>query len=166
MLNDTELRLLRTMVERSAAVVAPEEYEDDFEDYVAVLEATRTPPGLDPRAGGGASAGILDVDIFLGMGLALLGQTGLKVLETIGEMAIERGARNGMDLARRLFRRRSAAVGEQPTDPDVVAVLDALTQTVRVAVVRELPITTEQLRLVVTIQVQAIADAGAASTEP
>lgn len=181
-LSDNETRLLLSMVDKSAAAVAPDEHADAFEDFADIVRETRTVPGFDPADGDEAAAGMLDVDIYLGVGLALLGQIGLQVLSSMTDLAVRRGVRNVVDLTRRLFRRGPAAGsavattgpadgeattadGEVVLDGEAAAVVDAVSRAVLVQIGGQVPVTPEQIRVIVTIQLRAIAESDIAESD-
>src|SRR5262245_14567738 len=122
-LSEGDLSLLLTMVDRSGRELAPDEHESVFADYAAIALATGTVPGLDTDGRDDSAAGMLDVDIYLGIGLALLGQIGVKVLNTLTDMAVQRGAHSTVDLVGRLFRRRRTPAGPDPMTPEAQAVV-------------------------------------------
>ena len=115
-LSPAETELVLAMVDAAARSVAPEEYHDAFEDYASQARATGVPPGT----GAAGAAGIADAAIFLGMGLALLGHLGMRVLAVATDMAIKKGLADAGSLARRLLRRRDRgaveAMAEQVLD--------------------------------------------------
>lgn len=119
-LSPAETELVLAMVDAAARSVAPEEYHDAFEDYASQARATGVPPGTGIAGADRSAAGIADAAIFLGMGLALLGHLGVRVLAVATDMAIKKGMADAGSLARRLLRRRDRgaveAMAEQVLD--------------------------------------------------
>ncbi|OAA27789.1 hypothetical protein UG55_1007117 [Frankia sp. EI5c] len=167
-----DVRRLLAMVDASGRRFAPEEHEDFFDDYADIVTGNGALPVFDPGRSDDAATGVLDVDVFLGIGLAVLGQIALRVLAALEDLAAD-GTVSGVTLfARRLFRRgpvdphdpsagtetdqaRDAAT-EAKVTVDVVA--GQLTEQVRVALPTALAVDAAQLQLIVTVQIQALAD--------
>ncbi|MFE6774531.1 hypothetical protein [Streptomyces sp. NPDC057702] len=83
-----------TMVDASAAVVAPEERDDLFDEFAEDMRESGRVPGEDSAWDDGADADIADAQVFLGIGLTLLGQIAVKVVSVATDMALERGVRD------------------------------------------------------------------------
>lgn len=86
-LTDEQVEQVLVMVDAAAAVVAAAEREDSFDEYAALVRRIRRVPGYDPGAGDGSSAGVVDVSLFLGIGLALLGPIAVQTLNAVAAMA-------------------------------------------------------------------------------
>ncbi|MEV4511779.1 hypothetical protein AB0K00_22750 [Dactylosporangium sp. NPDC049525] len=52
--------LVLRMVDASAAVVAPEDRDEDFDEYADVVRRTGWVPGFDPRSADGTAAGMFE----------------------------------------------------------------------------------------------------------
>ena len=141
-----ELGLLLAMVDRSGRQVAADEHEDVFEEYRAIALSTGSLPGLGAGTRDPAAAGMLDVDVFLGVGLALLGQIGVQVLAKLGEIAVEKSADGIAGFVRARLKEKSPLA-------------DAVTAQVVVRL-GDLPVTAEQVKVIVLLQLEAVADAG------
>ncbi|MFF3870330.1 hypothetical protein [Streptomyces sp. NPDC001978] len=70
--NAIDVERILAMVDASAAVVAPEDREDLFEEFAEDLRETGRVPGDESAPLDDADAGIADTHVFLGIGLTLL----------------------------------------------------------------------------------------------
>lgn len=82
-----------TMVDASAAVVAPDERDDLLAEFAEDLRETGLIPGVDGAWDDDADADIADAQVFLGIGLTLLGQIAVKVISVATDLAVEHGVR-------------------------------------------------------------------------
>lgn len=137
MLSPAEIESVLAMVAAAAEAVAPEEYDDAFEEYARQARATGVLPGSVDVGADRSAAGIADGAIFLGMGLALLGHLGGRVLAIATDLAIKKGLADAGSLARRLLhggdREEVEAMAEQvvdSADPPAAADRQALVQVV------------------------------------
>ncbi|WP_344902246.1 hypothetical protein [Actinomadura meridiana] len=144
-LDDDQIEQILAMVDASAAAVAPDEREDSFDDYADLMRHEHVLPGTETQPVDPSAAGIADSFIFLGMGLAFLGQVAFNVLNIATDMAIERGVESAAAFLRRKIRKE--------TDPDPAEEI-----TRRILLHAELPpeVDVQELRLVITIQVTVI----------
>ena len=101
-LSVTESEQVVAMVEAAARVVALEEYEDAFDEYARVLRSTRVAPGAARHSSDKSAAGIAETSIFLGVGLAVLGQIATRVLSVASDMAIKKGLTDAAAYLRKL----------------------------------------------------------------
>lgn len=92
------------MVDASAALVAPEDRDDLFEEFAAEMRETGQVPGEDGAWDDAADADIADAHVFLGIGLTLLAQVAVKVVSAVTDMAVERGIREAATYLRGLVR--------------------------------------------------------------
>jgi hypothetical protein len=134
-LTDEQVEQVLVMVDAAAAVVAAAEREDSFEEYAALVRRIRRVPGYDPAAGDGSSAGVVDVSLFLGIGLALLGPIAVQTLNAVVEMVSRFGHRTDTETeSAEIVRRVARAV--RPSK-EVPAETVELVVRVQVAALRE-----------------------------
>lgn len=175
------LALALAMVDASARQVCPDEWADAFDEYADLARQLGALPGTTRSSVDDEdSAGVLDGGVVLGIGLALLGQVAVRVLDCLVDVGIERVAEVG---ARRLwlrFRRRGARPHPAPPQPsppsptqsptptpgtdrigldpiDLDALADRVAQRVIPGIRRSLPqVAAEDLRVVVRLQLQTL----------
>ncbi|HKT03253.1 MAG TPA: hypothetical protein VJT31_27305 [Rugosimonospora sp.] len=151
-LTEDQVRLVLAMVDASAAVLAPDERDEDFDEYADVVRRTGRVPGFDPKGSDGSAAGMFDASLFLGVGLAFLGQIAMLTLAKVTDMAIEKGLSSAGELVRRVWRARGP--GAEPDSVDgLVAELTRRT-VAAVGSVEEVP--AGQVEVIVTLQVRAL----------
>ena len=114
----------------------------------------RCDSALDLGGGDGTSTELVDVDIYLGIGLALLGQVGVRVLGVVADLAIERSTEGLCRAAAKLVRRRAGSdATPEPTPEGQVLIVQLSDQ-----VTAHLPLTAEQARMIVAVQLAALAE--------
>ncbi|MGW0628799.1 hypothetical protein [Streptomyces sp. NPDC002758] len=153
--NAIDVERILAMVDASAAVVAPEDREDLFEEFAEDLRETGRVPGDESAPLDDADAGIADTHVFLGIGLTLLGQLAVKVVSVVTDMAVERGIREAVAFVVKLLR------GDEPGQPSVDDVADAIAP--RLPASAELD--EETLRVIVRSQLEAWARAESRQTD-
>lgn len=145
------------MVDVAGRTFARDEHEDSFDDFALIVRRIQSVPDLDAGGTDEASTDLIDIDIYLGIGLALLGQVGVRVLDAVADMAIERSAQAVCHAAAKLFRRKDDSLvpesASEPT-PDGQAVIAR----VRELVVTQLPLTAEQATMIVTVELAVLAE--------
>jgi hypothetical protein len=161
-LTDEQVELVLSMVRASSAVVAPEEHEDAFDEYAALVRAIKEVPGEEPGVGDKSAAGMFDTGLFLGVGLALLGQIALHILKVAADEAIKEGTKG---VGRVLRGRVGRQMGGESASKPIVASRDnevraSISQELVEKVVTTLPpeqhVPTEALTLIVSLQVDAM----------
>jgi hypothetical protein len=100
---DTELVL--AMVDAAGQAVAPDEHRESFDDYARLLRATRVLPDAIGNPADDSAAGNTDRPIFRGIGLALLGHLGGRLLAIATNLALEEGLAGAETVAGQLLRR-------------------------------------------------------------
>ena len=98
-----QVECILQMVHHSAEVAAPEEKEESFDEYSALLRNTRALPDFMPLADD-AATGLVDTAFLYGVSLAFLGQVAYYLLTKLQEVAVEKGMEEVLDFARqRIF---------------------------------------------------------------
>jgi hypothetical protein len=98
---DTELVL--AVVDAAGQAVAPDEHRDLFDDYAHLLRTTRVLPGAIAQPD--RATPITKGADFSGIGLALLGRLGGRLLTIAAGMAAETGLSDAPAFVRELLRR-------------------------------------------------------------
>lgn len=148
------------MVDAAGQAFAPDEHEDSFTEYAQLLRRNQALPDVDLGGNDEAATDLLDVGIYLGIGLAVLGQVGLRVLSVVADLAIERSAEGISAAAARLFRRRRGADADPVLEPTAqgAAVILRISEQVATQLGPQIPGGSEQAQLIVTVQLQVLAD--------
>ncbi|GCD92596.1 hypothetical protein [Embleya hyalina] len=102
-LAEDEIELVLVMVDAAAAVVAPEDREDLFDDFAEDMRESGLVPGAESVDVDESDAALVDGHVFLGIGLTVLGQIAYRVLAVATDIAINRGLRDAVGYARGLF---------------------------------------------------------------
>ncbi len=97
---DPTLETLLYLVDSAAKELAPDEHTEAFGDYANLARATGQLPAADEELVDPSDSGFVDGHLFLGVGLAIIGQAAVVVFNTAQQMAAEKGLRNLLELVR------------------------------------------------------------------
>lgn len=171
-----EVSSVLAMVDNSARQLCPLEWEDGFSEYAEQVTATSCVPGENLGRMDEGAVGIIDAGVFLGIGLAFLGQVAVHVLWTLTDLGVEKIAESASGRVRAWYRHaRGSGNGKDekpgaareggPAELDVGALADEIAARIGPAVATAAPqVTIEVLKTTVRLQLEGLA--GTAGRSP